>query len=152
MDTDEKRSAALSFLKANTVGALATSAPENTPRVRLVHYASDGFIFYFLTLENTRKSQDLRANAKAAFVVASNDTCHTLQIEGQAIEITDTATLSPELSALTKQLFPKDADAAPVTHLDPSKPVMFMLSPTWIRWGDFTNGDGNAETYFEISA
>ncbi|MEO6536376.1 MAG: pyridoxamine 5'-phosphate oxidase family protein [Candidatus Paceibacterota bacterium] len=151
MEQTQQREAALSFLTSNSIGALATVSTEGTPRVRLVYYATDpDFSIYFLSLENTRKTIDIRSNTKAAFVVSSNDSHHTLQIEGLFEEMTDTATFGPVIDSLTKHLFPENDISAPITHLDKSKPVFFKLSPTWIRWGDFSKGTTSEEVFFEL--
>jgi hypothetical protein len=130
----------LAFLESHELGALATTSPEGEAHVRLVYYANDPVgNLYFLSLANTRKVADIRANTKAAFVVVSDDKEHTLQIEGNFEEITDTATFGPII-------------VTPVTHLDPSKPVCFKLTPSWIRWGDFTKGRGNENVFTEIDS
>jgi general stress protein 26 len=143
----------LAFLESHELGALATTSPEGEAHVRLVYYANDPVgNLYFLSLANTRKVADIRANTKAAFVVVSDDKEHTLQIEGNFEEITDTATFGPIIVTLTRHLFPNGEPSAPVTHLDPSKPVCFKLTPSWIRWGDFTKGRGNENVFTEIDS
>jgi general stress protein 26 len=147
----ETRNNALNFLQANSIGALATKSPEGDPHVRLIYYACDDtFSLYFLSLANTRKADDIATNKKAAFVVSSSDSHHTLQIEGVFEEMTDTETFGPMIVNLTKHLFPKDDSPAPITHLDPSHPVFFKLTPTWIRWGDFTQGNGSEKVFTEL--
>jgi general stress protein 26 len=150
--TTDPKSAALSFLKDNCVGAVSTLSEAGTPRVRLVYYAADdSFSVYFLSLGNTRKVTDIRADSRAAFVVAGPDAHHTLQMEGTFEEITDTATFGPILSDLTKHLFPEGEESSPLDHLASAKPVIFKFSPTWIRWGDFTHPSRSEEAFTEIS-
>lgn len=148
--TDETR-AALEFLKSHSLGAIATTGLDGSPRVRVMYYAcDDDFSIYIFSLRNTRKVEDIHENARAAFTVASDDTHHTLQIEGQFEGMTDTATFGPALATLTSHLFPADDISAPVTHLDLAKPVMFKLVPTWLRWGDFTKGSKTDDVFTEI--
>jgi general stress protein 26 len=149
-DTDPQK-AAYAFLTQNSIGALATKSPDGNPRVRLVYYASDdSFSIYFLSLANTRKVADIHADPAAAFVVASSDTHHTLQMEGAFEEMTDTVTFGPVLSELTKHLFPKGEISAPITHLDAAHPVFFKFTPTWIQWSDFTLGTESKDVVFKI--
>ncbi len=151
MQTTTHKEDALAFLKFHTLGALATLSPEGEPHVRLAYYAGDEtFATYFMSLANTRKVADIHANPKAAFVVSSEDKAHTLQIEGVFEEITDTATFGPILAELTKHLYPNEEPSAPITHMDASHPVLYKLTPTWIRWGDFTHGTHTNEVMFEI--
>ncbi len=140
------------FLTSNDIGALATTSSDGMPHVRLVYYAADAdFSIYFLSLANTRKADDIQNGSKAAFVVTGNDRHHTLQIEGIFEEMTDTAIFGPMISSLTAHLFPKGESSAPITHLDTAKPVFFKISPTWIRWGDFTHGAKNSEVLHTIN-
>lgn len=151
MNTSIQKEAASSFLNAHSVGTLATLSPEGNPRARTIYYASDdAFNIYFLSLASTRKVSDIRANPTAAFVVSGEDKAYTLQIEGTFIEMTDTATFGPIITELTAHLYPANGPEAPITHLDNAKPVFFKLSPSWIRWGDFSKGHGNEEVFTEI--
>lgn len=151
--TDATKQEALAFLKSHSLATLATVSPEGQPRARLVYYASDdAFNVYFLSLANTRKVTDIRTNPKAALVVASGDKEHTLQIEGEFVEMTDTATFGPMITELSRNLYPEAGPSAPITHMDKARPVFFKLAPTWIRWNDFTLGDGNSRIFTEIPA
>ncbi len=146
-----QRTDALAFLKNHSLGTLATLSTEGTPRARVLYYACDESLsLYFLTLANTRKVADIRANPKAAFVVTDAEKNQTLQIEGVFEEITDTATFGPILSELSGRLFPEESQAAPITHMDSAKPVFFKLVPTWIRFGDFVEANGSAEAFSEV--
>ncbi|HEY4488965.1 MAG TPA: pyridoxamine 5'-phosphate oxidase family protein [Candidatus Paceibacterota bacterium] len=148
----EMKEIALNYLKTNELGALATKSPEGKPRVRQVYYAcTDDFSVYFLSLANTRKVSDIRANEEAAFVVTGSDKRHALQIEGVFEEITDTATFGPIITSLTSHLYPEGEPTAPVAHLDNAKPVCFKLKPTWVRYADFDAGLGSTSVFTEIS-
>lgn len=148
----EHKQAALNYLKTNDLGALATKSAEGRPRVRQTYYAcTDDFSVYFLSLANTRKVSDIRANAEAAFVVTGPDKRHTLQMEGVFEEITDRATFGPIISSLTSHLYPDGEPSAPIAHLDNAKPVCFKLKPTWVRYADFDAGLGSENVFTEIA-
>jgi general stress protein 26 len=141
------------FLEASELCALSTMSPEGAPHVRLVYYATDpAGNLYFLSLANTRKVADMRANDKGAVVIINSDKERTLQIEGTFEEITDTATFGPIIVSLTRHLYPNAGPDAPVTHLDNAQPVCFKLHPTWIRWADFTKGMGTSHVFTELSS
>lgn len=151
MTDTTKKDEVLAFLKAHSLATLATISAEGYARARLIYYASDdAFNVYFLSLANTRKVSDIRANPKAAMVISDSDKQHTLEIEGVFEEMTDTATFGPIITQLSKNLFPDDGPEAPLTHMDKSVPVFFKLIPSWIRWSNFTQGRGNAEVFTEI--
>jgi general stress protein 26 len=152
MTTDpDKRKAALDFLKANKSGVLATLSPEGDPRARFIYYASDNaFNVYFLTMQETRKVEDLKVNQHAAFTVATEQTPQTLQIEGVIENTTESAIIDFPLIKLTENWLSNIVHGAPLTHIELGKLSYFKLKPTWIRWGDFTAHD-NKDVFTEIA-
>ncbi|HEX5774500.1 MAG TPA: pyridoxamine 5'-phosphate oxidase family protein [Candidatus Paceibacterota bacterium] len=151
-DITDKRSAALAFLKSQDVGVLATCSSEGSPHVRTVYYAADdSFAVYFVTLTNTRKVKDLAASGKAAFVVSSSTIPATLQIEGVVADHTETATIDESVRNLNETLFAKGSQFSPLTHMDADTVRFLKLTPTWIRWGDFSAGQSSGEVFTEIA-
>lgn len=152
-DAGMKRDEALSFLVNHDAGVLATVSRDGQPGARMVYYtADDSFNLYFMTLKNTRKVADLAANVRAAFVVSDMDTPQTIQIEGNVADLTDTATLDPLLSDFVKRLSSHQSYNIPLTHLDASEIRFYKFTPTWIRWGDFTFGQGTDTVLTKIEA
>ncbi|MBU6323295.1 pyridoxamine 5'-phosphate oxidase family protein [Patescibacteria group bacterium] len=146
---DEKellRKEALAFLKAHTTGTFSTVAPDGTPRARTVYFASDKtFAIYFVTLANTRKWEDVQAHARGSFVVSEEKVPRTLQIEGTITNLTKTALIDPALVELTIVLLSNTNYFAPITRFSPGDMVFLKLTPTWVRWGDFSEGRGTNE-------
>lgn len=152
MNPDQKKQDALAFLNSHKTGVLATLSPEHTPHARLVYYASDdSFKIYFLTLSNTGKADDISHDAHAAFVVAVEDIPQTLQISGTIEDLTNSAVLNPVVTHLFENLKSNDTYHAPITRFDPGKILFFCLTPTSIRWGDFTSGQGSDEIFTDIA-
>lgn len=142
---------ALSFLEKHSVGVVATLSSDTTPRARTVYYASDdSFSVYFFTLSGTRKVEDIAKNAHAAFVVSDETTPQTIQIEGTLSNLSDTATITAVVQKLTTTFTERGVQFAPLTHLDPGKIVFYKLTPTWVRFGDFTNGFGADNVFTEL--
>lgn len=151
MNTDA-RTPALTFLKSHSVGTLATISPEGMPRARTVHYAAtDSFEIFFLTLSGTRKVEDIVGERRAAFVVSDEDAPQTLQIEGTIVEQPDLTIADPIVAALIQTLMARGDSFAPLTHLDTGNILCYKLTPTWIRWGDFTHGEGSHEVFSAIT-
>ncbi len=137
------REEALAFLVHHESGVLSTVSKEGKPRSRQVYYTCDNaFNIYFLTLANTRKVADLAANPSAAFVVSELELPRTLQIEGSAANLTDTAALDPLLSSFIKTLMSHAQFGIPLERLDAAAVQFYRLTPDWVRWGDFTFGRG----------
>lgn len=145
------RDEALEFLKTQEAGVLATLSEEGSPRARTVYYAADdAFNIYFFTLVGTRKVEEAARDARAAFVVFSSATPRTVQIEGTLEDLTETATMDEHVRTLSDRMLSRGLFSTPVTHLDPGKITYYKLSPTWVRWGDFTKGEGTAAVLTEI--
>lgn len=154
MPTNDTREDALAFLSSHTLGVLATLSPEGAPRSRTMYYASDGtFALYVLTLLGTRKTADLAHDARASFVVSDENAPKTLQIEGTVSDLTETTEIdAPTVRALLETLLARGERFAPVTRLDANAMRFYKLTPTWVRWGNFTEGQGTDEVLSELPA
>lgn len=151
MPTIERNPAAQAFLSSHSIGVLATLSPEGTPHARTMYYAADEALnVFFLTVESTRKVDDLAHTALAAFVVTNEAGPQTLQIEGTVSDLTETATLDPVTHNLLETLLARGERFAPVTRLDMGSIHFYKLTPTWVRWGDFVQGQGTDEVLTEI--
>jgi general stress protein 26 len=151
MTTDPKR-AALEFLQTKKTGVLSTLSNDNTPRARLVYYShDDDFNIYFLTLANTRKADDLRHSKKAAFTISDEAVPRTLQIEGDAEDITNSPTEDTVIETLFHNLQMNAEYYAPLARFDRGDVRFFRLTPRFVRWGNFTEGHTTSEVLFEIA-
>jgi general stress protein 26 len=149
----EKRDEALSFLVNHDTGVLATISRGGESHARTIYYTCDDtFNVYFITLENTRKVADLASHAQAAFVVSEIDIPRTIQIEGNVVDLTNSATIDPLLSDFVERLMKHKTYGIPLSHFDTSALKFYRLTPHWIRWGDFTFGQGTSEVLTEIQA
>ena len=145
---ENSRAPARAFLKAHKTGVLTTISSEGAPRARLIYYGSnDDFSIYFLTRKNTRKAQDIASHHRGSFVVASEEVPQTLQIEGIIADVTDQAEADEVLAELTDRLLSNTLYGAPLMRLDPDALAYYRLTPTWIRFGDFTEGRSTDEVF-----
>ncbi len=149
--TETGKAGAKSFLQKHSVGVLASLSPDGTPRARTVYYATDdSFSVYFCTLTSTRKIEDIAKDAHGAFVVSDENAPQTIQIEGTISNLTETATINDVIHRLSEKFMERGAQFAPLTHLDSGKIAFYKLTPTWVRFGDFTDGFGSDKTFTEI--
>lgn len=153
METNtDKREEALAFLKQHTTGVLSTVSKEGNPRSRLIYYTSDDtFSVYFITLANTRKAEDVRANGKASFVIFETDVPKTLQLEGQVTDLTETATNDPLLVSFVEMLMSHTKYGIPMEHFDTAKMIFYKVTPDWVRFGDFTIGEGTDVVFSDVT-
>ena len=151
MNEPDKKAAALAFLKSVSAGVLATLSESGQPRARLVYYSCDDtFNIFFLTFANTRKAEDLKAHSKAAFVIADTHLPRTLQIEGDVTNITNSPADDAVIETLFDHLQMNSKYYAPLARLDRSDVIFYRLTPSWIRFGNFTEGHTTSETQFDL--
>jgi uncharacterized pyridoxamine 5'-phosphate oxidase family protein len=142
-EAEAKRDEAIAFLVDHEAGVLATVARSGEPHARLLYYAcDDAFNVYFITLKSTRKVADIASNPHAAFVVSEMDMPRTLQMEGTVTDLTDTAVIDPLLINFVHKLMNGKRYGIPLAHFDGSELKFYRFSPHWVRWGDFTFGQG----------
>lgn len=151
-DTEGLRDEALSFLVNHETGVIATISGEGKPRARLVYYTcDDAFNIFFITLDSTRKAADLAKNPVAAFVVSETDMPRTLQVEGPVQDLTDTETMNPMITDFIRSLTSNERKhGIPIAHLDAATIKLYRLTPSWLRWGDFTFAVGEDKVFTQI--
>lgn len=151
-DSDRARTDALAFLKHHKTGVLATVSATGETHASMVYYtADDNFNVYVLTLVSTRKYQAILAHPQVAFTVATPDVPQTLQIEGEAIDISLDEEASKKKEELFEVLNANPMFYPPVAKLDPAESVIVWIRPTWIRWADFAfEESGTAHVFKEI--
>ena len=84
-------------------------------------------------------------------MVADLNIPRTLQMEGTATDLTDTAEVDPLLSDFVHRLMSHKRFGIPLARFDASELKFFRFTPTWVRWGDFTFGEGTAEVLTEVN-
>lgn len=147
-----KKADALAFLNAHNAGVLSTLSKAGTPSARLLYYVcDDAFNIYFLTLGNTRKVEDLTQHPHAAFTVAALDVPQTVQMEGIVDDISEKPVSDELVHRMFEQLKSNVEFHAPLMRFDSAQVKFFRLTPSWIRWGDFTQGQNSGEVFFEIA-
>lgn len=150
MNEEQIKQLALDFLKKEKTGVLATATTDGVPHAALLYYVcDDAFTIYFSTLSSTRKFEVLSKNPRAAFAVTTIDVPQTLQMEGIVSEVEEDEKLKLGFSSLIEILESNTLYGWPITKMHEGKVVLMKLTPTWIRWGDFTVSDS---VFKEIAA
>jgi PPOX class probable F420-dependent enzyme len=85
------------FLEANTVGVLATRAPDGEPRQSLVYFVRDGERLLISTLADRLKARDVTRTGRASLCVMGHEPPHPA------------ATFSGAASILTEHIGPPTA-------------------------------------------
>lgn len=140
-DKTKLLSDAYAFLQEQTMGAISTVAPDNTPQSAAVNYMIDSdWTIYILTYNNSRKVQNIKQNNHVAFVVGAPKIPHTVQIQADA-QIIDPENQEYE-GAITKLKESKRLDRDPIYDVFSHNYVILKLHITWLRWLYFEEGTG----------
>jgi len=148
---NDTKADALAFLASNKTGVLSTISKEGNPHARLVYFACDEALnIYFMTMLNTRKAGDISAHPHVAFTVSTVEVPKTLQLEGLAEDVTDSPVADSTVEAIFKNLQSNGQYFAPLARMDRGDIRFYRISPTWVRFGDFTHGHGSEEVFSKI--
>lgn len=126
------RAEILEFIRRHSLAVQASVSPDQRPQAAVVGFViTDAFELFFDTTESTRKTANLRANARTAFVIGGSDGGdRTVQCEG----ITDEpvgAELA-ELKSLYFSRFPEGPERASWPGI-----TYFRVRPLWLRFSNF---------------
>ncbi len=141
--TPTERAEALAFLRENIFAAVATLSSEQRPQVSFMYYAVDkDFNMYIMTQRKSRKCANMLENPAVAVAVADEAGISSVQLEGDAKEVTDV----PEMSRRAEEIFrsPRLANMymgkmklkflpAMEPVADPLKNALFVIKPDWLR-------------------
>jgi len=130
----------LSFLKTHPLATISTIAKGSIqPESALIAFTqTEDLEIIFESFVGTRKWRNLKTNSRVAFVVGWDTKEHiTLQYEGVAMPI-----LSSEREQYIQLFLAKDT---PCTEkfLRDSRVCLYKVSPTWIRYSDYTHDTPN---------
>jgi general stress protein 26 len=142
---DDLRTRLLTFLRGHRYAVEATTSADGTPQAAVVGFAvTDRFELVFDTIASTRKAQNLRRNAKLAFVIGGtlDGDERTVQYEGIADEPT-----GAELERLKADYYAVFPDGP--SRLSWPGLMYVRVRPTWLRYSDYT---ANPPEIVELSA
>ncbi len=135
------RADALSFLKGQRTGVLATEF-ESNPFASTVYYVTDDdFTIYFATRRNTAKYANLAANSRVAFVVGAGPEHVSVQIRGRAETLAGQERARVR-GALRRQKSRHDVIAFPLKNMDDfarGDDVIFKIVPSAIQFFNLDN-------------
>lgn len=127
------------FLDQNETCVLATIGTDDQPMAATVGFShKDDFTIVVATNESTRKYKNLKNNANVAIVVGVTPP-RTVQYQGIAKEVT-----AEELGSRLDDHFAKVPAAK--RFAGDSGQRYFIISPTWLRFTDYTAKEQVTET------
>jgi general stress protein 26 len=124
------------FIVNNHVGVLATVGPDSLPNASVIYFATNksNLHIYFITKEETTKSQHLKQNPNVSLVVFDETAQTTAQVRGTAGQVNDSELFSKvwkkieDYSSKTTK-----TTGLPIEKLDAGGYVLFKITPQAIR-------------------
>lgn len=127
------------FLRAHTVGHLATLTADKKPHISTVYFYANSMVEIFLvTLEETEKYENIVKNSNVALAVSDEVSLKTVQIQGHVNEILEPSVKMAVLEKLAVlQARNKSGWPPPIIKLDKGRLKVIKIVPSWIRFSDF---------------
>lgn len=149
----ESKDRARDFIQKHPVGVVATSSKSGIPHAAAVYFVLDEELdIYFVTKEQTTKYKNISENPHVSIVMYDAENQSTLQTQGNAELVEDTAKFLKLFSKiLNVSSDTSDSDRPPVSKLFAGDYFMFKISPTEVKIAEYTKPDkGDLSNLFEI--
>jgi len=129
MSEGEKQKIIADFIKAHSLGVVATAHETGQPEAAVVEYGEiDQFNIILDIFDNSRKFQNIQKNSRVAFVIGWDDNI-TVQYSGVAELL-----VGEELARAKEAYFIKNPRAK---KWDGREGIVYIkITPTWIRYSD----------------
>lgn len=133
------------FLNTHPVGVLSTVAPRGKPHAAVIYFcANEDLSVSFMTKIDTLKNKNIKRNNQVMLVAYEPESQTTLQIEGQAVDITD----RPEAEEVFRKTLKSvnstsESGIPPISKLDAGRYVAYRIQPRQIRMAVFARPDAD---------
>lgn len=144
-DPEEIKTKALKFIKEQQFAIVSTASAKGEPQAATMAFlVEDDFTFYFITMNDSTKINNLKQNDKVAITLGFGPQPTTIQAGGRAEIIPD----------VPDELFQKiigssptgDISKWPILKLAKKGFSTIKVRPTWMKWLDL---NPNSQTYKE---
>jgi general stress protein 26 len=132
--------AGLNFLAENDLAVLSTISRTGVVNGAVVYYTmdSDGFV-YILTRSESTKARGVIAHGQVALTVHEPGTLKTAQVQGMARVETDQSIREDIFNKIIKpRPYQGESHMPPVTKLKNGSYMVIKITPTSIRYNDYT--------------
>ncbi|MDB5185286.1 MAG: hypothetical protein JWN38_1094 [Candidatus Saccharibacteria bacterium] len=140
------------FLDSTPVGVLSSVTPDNDPYGAAIYFGIDKkFIVSVLTKSDTRKYDNLTHNRHVMLTVFDAITQTTVQLTGEAKEITDSSKIN-EIAQMNMKASMKTSDGGipAISKIEAGAFVAFEIKPVLVRMAVYERPDaGGYDDLFE---
>jgi general stress protein 26 len=130
----------IGFIKTHSVAAIATIKSDGTPKVDTIYYTTDESPepeILFITKTDTGIYIDIRNNPAVALVITDEAKLTTLQLEGNAIELTDDAHIDRTIKKMNDKSAHPSYWPPPIVKMKRGDFVVLKISPKDVRLNDY---------------
>lgn len=145
------------FLDSHAIAALSVISKDDMPYSATVYTVVDEKLnFYFMSRNNSKKTENIEKNNKAALTIFDQDNPITVQVQGHIERVENHESIT--------NLFVKIAESnahekagfhwpPPISRIDNHEDIsVYKITPTWLRMGDFSGASNVLEKPEEIFA
>ncbi len=132
-------------------GMLATVSADGEPHISTIFFVVDeDFNMYFSTKTGTRKYGDMQENNRVALAVTDERLLVTVQLRGTVTTLKEGEN---EKGSFVRLMAADNRGARwmpPISKIDAGEYVMMKITPTWLRYGDFSKGVNEKDCFVQI--
>lgn len=119
------------------LGVVSTMGGYGQPQAASLYFIFDSALnIYFITRESSRKYKNIKRNPRVAFVVSSENPPQTVQLEGEAQEVTDPHEMTEYFTKLVTMASEKNV-MPPVSQIEDGRMIFMKIVTDWARSGNF---------------
>jgi general stress protein 26 len=126
------------LLQEINCGVIASSGETGIASAAVYFALDKDLAVYFHTRVQSAKYKNMKANPEVSFVIFSEKLSVTLQMQGVASVVTDISSLGDIQQALVRRIT-KNEQTPPLFDLDQSVMVLMKITPTWVKFGNFSH-------------
>ncbi len=134
-----KEEADITYIKSHTSAVLSTVSKTGIARGSVIHYVYKDGYFYFVTKDETLKSQNIALHGQVALTIHDTNSLKTAQISGLAESETDKRTVSSIIEEIsTPKQYNEGNHFPPIISLKRGNFVVVRIVPTTIEFHDYS--------------
>ena len=137
------------FVRNNPVGVVSTSGSSGIASAAVYYVLDTDGVLYFNTRHDTEKLKNIRENPEVSFAVFQRNPDMTLQYKGTAEVVSSVSHITDTYTNLLQRIF-QEGVVPPILRTDAGEVELVKVTPTWVRFGNFSHGHDQGDTFITI--